>query len=66
MQSNKIEDAVECSQKCITYNKANTKAQELLGMIMEKQKNLVRASEHYEMAWKISNFSSSSIGYYNN
>ena len=32
-------------------------------MIMEKQKNLEGASNHYEMAWKISNNSSSSIGY---
>jgi tetratricopeptide repeat protein 21B len=48
----------------LKYNKSQTKAEELMGMVKEQEQIYVEAAQHYEKAWKLSNNSSASIGYF--
>ena len=40
-------------KNCLKYNKSMIKAEELMGLIKEKEKAYVDAAEHYAVAWKM-------------
>jgi len=50
-------------KKCLKYNKSNIKAEELMGIIKEKEKAYVDASEHYHKAFEMSNKKNGGVGY---
>ena len=52
---NKFDLAEAELKKVLKYNKSNVKAEELMGLIKEKEKAYVDAAEHYDKAFKMSN-----------
>jgi tetratricopeptide repeat protein 21B len=48
---------------CLRYNASCGKAEELTGLIKEKESQFDDSSFHYENAWKLSNRASASIGF---
>ena len=49
--------------QCLRYNASCGKAEELIGLIKEKENDYEESSEHYEAAWRLSNKASASIGF---
>ena len=60
---NKYDLAEAELKKCLKYNKSNIKAEELMGLIKEKEKAYVDAAEHYQRAFEMSNKKNSGVGY---
>mmetsp|Transcript_13183 Transcript_13183/g.20530 ORF Transcript_13183/g.20530 Transcript_13183/m.20530 type:complete len:118 (+) Transcript_13183:3631-3984(+) len=60
---NKFDLAEAELKKCLKYNKSNIKAEELMGLIKEKEKAYVDASEHYAHAWEMSNKKNGGVGF---
>lgn len=50
-------------KKCLKYNKSNIKAEELMGLIKEKEKAYVDAADHYKKAWQMSNKKNGGVGF---
>merc|ERR1712091_562577 len=50
-------------KNCLKYNKSMIKAEELMGLIKEKEKAYVDAAEHYAVAWKMSNKKNGGVGF---
>ncbi|KAH8946902.1 hypothetical protein BDL97_11G011800 [Sphagnum fallax] len=63
MQAGKQEAVEELCKKCIKYNKACSKAWELLGLMMEKNHMYTEAINFYKNAWKCQKQRSPAIGY---
>jgi len=62
--TNTLELANELCEKVLKYNKGNQNAEELMGLIKEKQGNPNDALVHYENAWRISSHTAATIGYF--
>ena len=60
---NKYDLAESELKKCLKYNKSTVKAEELMGLIKEKEKAYVDAADHYAKAWKMSNKKSGGVGF---
>jgi tetratricopeptide repeat protein 21B len=60
---NKYDLAEAELKKCLKYNKSTVKAEELMGLIKEKEKSYVDAADHYAKAWKMSNKKSGGVGF---
>jgi len=60
---NKYDLAEAELKKCLKYNKSTVKAEELMGLIKEKEKAYVDAADHYAIAWKMSNKKSGGVGF---
>lgn len=54
--------AQDLLKKCINHNQSCFKAWEYHGYINEKEASYKDAANHYENAWKYSNFSNPTIG----
>mmetsp|Transcript_23389 Transcript_23389/g.20332 ORF Transcript_23389/g.20332 Transcript_23389/m.20332 type:complete len:131 (+) Transcript_23389:1500-1892(+) len=63
IHSNNYRDAEEVLQKCLKYNFNCGKAEEYLGMIYEKNKELENASMHYQKAWDLNRGKAPTVGY---
>ena len=50
-------------KNCLKYNKSMIKAEELMGLIKEKEKAYVDAADHYSVAWKMSNKKNGGVGF---
>ena len=50
-------------KKCLKYNKSNIKAEELMGLIKEKEKAYVDAATHYFKAFEMSNKKNGGVGF---
>ena len=50
-------------KKCLKYNKSNIKAEELMGLIKEREKAYVDAADHYSNAFKMSNKKNAGVGF---
>lgn len=50
-------------KKCLKYNKSNIKAEELMGLIKEKEKAYVDAADHYHKAFEMSNKKNGGVGF---
>ena len=50
-------------RKCLKYNKSNIKAEELMGLIKEKEKNFAFAAQHYQKAFSMSNNKNGGVGF---
>lgn len=60
---NKYDLAEKDLLKCLKYNKSSVKAEELMGLIKEKEKAYVDAADHYHKAWEMSNRKSAGVGF---
>lgn len=60
---NKYDLAEAELKKCLKYNKSNIKAEELMGLIKEKEKAFVDAAEHYQKAYDMSNKKNGGVGF---
>jgi tetratricopeptide repeat protein 21B len=60
---NKFDLAEAELKKVLKYNKSNVKAEELMGLIKEKEKAYVDAAEHYDKAFKMSNNKNANVGF---
>ena len=60
---NKYDLAEKDLLKALKYNKSSVKAEELMGLIKEKEKAYVDAADHYKKAWDMSNNKSAGVGY---
>ena len=60
---NKYDLAEAELKKCLKYNKSTIKAEELMGLIKEKEKAYVDAAEHYQRAFVMSNKKNAGVGY---
>lgn len=60
---NKYDLAEAELKKCLKYNKSNIKAEELMGLIKEKEKAYVDAAEHYQRAFTMSNSKNGGVGF---
>eukprot|EP00828_Plagiopyla_frontata_P041534 TRINITY_DN5952_c0_g1_i6.p2 TRINITY_DN5952_c0_g1~~TRINITY_DN5952_c0_g1_i6.p2 ORF type:complete len:295 (-),score=57.60 TRINITY_DN5952_c0_g1_i6:100-984(-) len=63
MNSGAPDEAKALFEQCINYNCACGKAEELLGVLKEKEQNYLEACQHYIKANKLTNESSASICY---
>jgi len=63
ISTNKYDLAEAELKKCLKYNKSNTKAEELMGLIKEKEKAYVDAAEHYQKAFNMSNKKNAGVGF---
>lgn len=60
---NKFDLAEAELKKVLKYNKSNVKAEELMGLIKEKEKAYVDAADHYDKAFKMSNNKNANVGF---
>lgn len=60
---NKYDLAEAELKKVLKFNKSNVKAEELMGLIKEKEKAYVDAAEHYDKAFKMSHFRNGAVGF---
>ena len=60
---NKFDLAEAELKKVLKYNKSNVKAEELMGLIKEKEKAYVDAAELYDKAFKMSNNKNANVGF---
>ena len=60
---NKYDLAEAELKNCLKYNKSMIKAEELMGLIKEKEASYADAAEHYEAAWVCENELSPVIGF---
>lgn len=60
---NKYDLAEAELKKVLKYNKSNVKAEELMGMIKEKERAYVDAADHYAAAFKMSTNKNAGVGY---
>ena len=63
MSSNGFDQALASCQKCLKCNQCDINAEELFGVIREKQNSLTEAASHYEIAWELSNHTSHTVGF---
>ena len=63
ISTNSFTQAEADLSKVLKHNKSNVKAQELMGLIKERQKDHASAVEHYLHAWKMSNNKNASVGF---
>lgn len=63
ISANKYDLAEGELKKVLKYNKSNVKAEELMGYIKEKEKSYVDAAEHYQAAFRMSNYKNASVGF---
>jgi tetratricopeptide repeat protein 21B len=61
--NSKTDAAEQLLAKCLQLNKSLVKAEELMGVIREKESNFVAAAEHYQIAWKMSSMRNASVGF---
>lgn len=61
--NNKMKVAEELLIKCLSLNMSLVKAEELMGVIREKDGNFNEAAEHYQAAWKMSSNRNASVGF---
>jgi len=50
-------------QRCLQLNKSLVKAEEFMGVIREKDNDLIGSTEHYDVAWKMSSMKNASVGF---
>ena len=60
---NKYDLAEAELKKCLKYNKSHIKAEELFGLIKEKEKAYVDAADHYQKAFEMSNKKNAGVGF---
>ena len=60
---NKFDLAEAELKKVLKYNKSNVKAEELMGLIKEKEKSYVDAAQHYSRAFAMSNRKNAAVGF---
>ena len=60
---NKYDLAEAELKKVLKYNRSNVKAEELMGLIKEKEKAYVDAADHYARAFKMSNKRNAAVGF---
>lgn len=60
---NKYDLAEAELKKALKYNKSTIKAEELMGLIKEKEKAYVDAADHYKRAFQMSNKKNGGVGY---
>ena len=60
---NKFDLAEAELKKVLKYNRSNVKAEELMGLIKEKEKAYVDAAAHYDRAFKMSNKKNAAVGF---
>ena len=60
---NKYDLAEAELKKCLKYNKSSIKAEEFMGLIKEKEKAYVDASDHYSKAFVMSNKKNGGVGF---
>lgn len=60
---NKYDLAEAELKKALKYNKSTIKAEELMGLIKEKEKAYVDAADHYQKAFEMSNKKNGGVGY---
>lgn len=60
---NKFDLAEAELQKVLKHNGSNVKAEELMGLIKEKEKAYVDAASHYEKAFSMSNRRNEAVGF---
>ena len=60
---NKYDLAEKELSKVLKHNGSNVKAEELMGLIKEKEKSYVDAAEHYEKAFEMSNRKNAAVGF---
>lgn len=63
IQADNYAGANEMCAQCLRYNASCGKAEELIGLIKEKENQYDESSTHYQNAWKLSNMASASIGF---
>lgn len=63
INNNKTSEAEELLKKCLQLNKSLVKAEELMGVIREKESNFEASAEHYKAAWKMSNMRNAAVGF---
>lgn len=60
---NKYDLAEAELKKVLKYNKSNVKAEELMGLIKEKERSYVDAAGHYEKAYRMSSNKNAAVGF---
>mmetsp|Transcript_42797 Transcript_42797/g.56541 ORF Transcript_42797/g.56541 Transcript_42797/m.56541 type:complete len:115 (+) Transcript_42797:3676-4020(+) len=60
---NKFDLAEAELQKVLKHNASNVKAEELMGLIKEKERAYVDAASHYEKAFKMSSRKNEGVGF---
>jgi tetratricopeptide repeat protein 21B len=60
---NKFDLAEAELKKVLKYNRSNVKAEELMGLIKEKEKAYVDAAAHYDRAFQMSNRKNCAVGF---
>lgn len=63
VSNSKQNEAEKLLEKCLLFNKSCVKAEELMGVIREKQGNFLHAADHYQAAWKMSSMRNASVGF---
>ncbi|XP_028826329.1 tetratricopeptide repeat protein 21B isoform X2 [Denticeps clupeoides] len=63
IKSGKYDIARTLAQRCLLYNKSCCKALEYLGFMMESENSYRDAAQHYEEAWRYSNWVNPTIGF---
>mmetsp|Transcript_38825 Transcript_38825/g.38368 ORF Transcript_38825/g.38368 Transcript_38825/m.38368 type:complete len:606 (-) Transcript_38825:24-1841(-) len=61
--NSKMSDAENLLVKCLRLNMSLVKAEELMGVIREKEGNYSQAAKHYQVAWKMSSNRNASVGF---
>lgn len=61
--NSKSKDAELLLDKCLQLNKSLVKAEELMGVIREKDGDFLAAADHYQAAWKMSSNRNASVGF---
>ncbi len=63
ISANNFQEAEKELRKVLKHNKSNVKAYEYMGLIKEKEKDHSMAAQHYQTAFKISNFKNAGVGF---
>lgn len=61
--NSRVRDAEALLFKCLQFNNSLIKAEELMGVIREKEGNYEDAANHYQIAWKMSSNRNASVGF---
>ena len=59
----KYDQSEEILRKCLKFNKSCAKAEELMGLIKEKEQSFIDAANSYEKAFKLTNQRNPTMGY---
>jgi tetratricopeptide repeat protein 21B len=63
ISTNKYDLAEAELKNCLKHNKSMVKAEELMGLIKEKERIYIDAAEHYEKAFNMSNRKNAGVGF---